>query len=67
MSAHAAQTLRYRRVLGGLLVGLAFALLAVLGFTSSGSLAANGCQGYGYGYGYGYGTGTARRRRNLRR
>ena len=51
MSSHAARTLRYRRVLGGLLVGLAFALLALLGFTSSGSLAANGCPGYGYGYG----------------
>jgi PKD repeat protein len=39
------------------MVALAFATLAVLGFTSSGSLAANG-YGYGYGYGcpgYGYG------------
>jgi hypothetical protein len=39
------------------MVSLAFATLAVLGFTSAGSLAANG-YGYGYGYGcpgYGYG------------
>ena len=34
------------------MVSLAFATLAVLGFTSAGSLAANG---YGGGYGYGYG------------
>src|SRR5688572_896041 len=45
------RTSSYRRVLGGTMVSLAFATLAVLGFTSAGSLAANG---YGYGYGYGY-------------
>jgi hypothetical protein len=53
----APQASRNRRLLSGVLVGLAFATLAMLGFTSGGSLAANG-YGYGYGYGcpgYGYG------------
>ena len=67
MSSHAARTLRYRRLLGGLLVGLAFASLALLGFTSSGSLAANGCQGTGTAMATATGTGTARRRRSRRR
>lgn len=43
---------RFRRLAGGLLVGLSLGLLSFLGFTSAGSLAANG---YGGGYGYGYG------------
>jgi PKD domain len=44
---------RFRRFAGGLLVGLSLGLLSFLGFTSAGSLAANGYGGGGYGYGYG--------------
>ena len=43
----------YRRLLSGAMIALAFATLAVLGFTSAGSLAANGYGGGGYGFGYG--------------
>ena len=44
---------RFRRLVGGLLVGISLGLLSFLGFTSAGSLAANGYGGGGYGYGYG--------------